>query len=64
MTPINQMQRQREESERLLAWNRAETIKQLQDSVGKLTHEQIWDLENEHKFDPAIFRSIQAETSQ
>jgi len=62
MSARNQMKRQRDESERLLAWNRAETIKRLQDDLGKLTHEQQWDLENEEFFDPAIFREIQAET--
>ena len=37
-------------------------IKNMRLDVAKLTHEQAWDLENEHLFDPAIFREIQGET--
>lgn len=62
MSAREQMQRQRDESERLLEWNRAATIRQLQADFEKLTPEEQWDLMNEEFFDPAIFREIQQET--
>lgn len=43
---------------------RAKSIKALQDGFCKLTHEQIWDLENAEFFDPEVLREIQQETEQ
>lgn len=61
MTAHDQLSAMKRESDRLLD---SGFSKASGDSAAQLTHEQQWDIENEHKFDPAIFHEIQQETEQ